>query len=472
MDLLNQFKKNATALGLAAYAPPTLLAVSGGLDSMVLAHLFREAGLPFGIAHCNFGLRGAESDGDADFVEKTATAWGIPFFVKHFETETYATQHGLSIQMAARELRYAWFAEICREHGFARLATAHHLNDAVETMLLNLVRGTGLRGMASRSSFHHSSSDHSPFFPSETSGEGHLSSNLNFQFSILNSKLTPLESIPRADLEAYARAHQIAWREDSSNASDDYARNFVRHHVLPLLTELNPNFLHTTERTMRRLGEVEANYGHLLSKHFGANTDIPKSLLRGLPAPRQALHELLRPYGFTEDQARQLAENLDHIGLELYSGTGWRVLNDREKIILVASNPQASKSPSPQINIQHDDLMVSLPDGSRLVLLPATPQPPYPNGREAVLVDAARLQFPLVLRAWQPGDWFQPYGMGGQRQKLQDFFVNQKLTRLDKERTWVLENGDGTIVWVLGHRMDERFRVTAQTEQGLKIGLT
>ncbi len=452
MDLLEQFKKNASALGLAAEGYPTLLAVSGGVDSMVLAHLFRLAGLPFGIAHCNFALRDEESDGDAVFVEKTAAAWGVSFFVKRFETETYASENGISIQMAARDLRYTWFAAICREHGFARLATAHHLNDAVETMLLNLVRGTGLRGLAR--------------------AEEAKAENLKFQTS--NFKLIrPLSATPRADIETYAHAHNIAWREDRSNASDDYARNFVRHHVVPLLTELNPNFLHTTERTMRRLGEVETNYEWLLEKHFGSNTDISKLLLRNLPAPRQALYELLRPYGFTEEQSRQLADNLDHIGLELHSSTGWRTLNDREKIIVAStSHVQIPKSANPQIHIQADDLMVSLPDGSRLMLLPATPQSPFPDGREAVLVDAARLQFPLTLRAWQPGDWFQPFGMGGQRQKLQDFFVNQKLTRFDKELVWVLENGDGAIVWVLGHRLDERFRVTAQTERGLKIGLT
>ena len=559
LDLLDLFKKNATALGLAADGSPTLLAVSGGLDSMVLAHLFQAAGLPFGIAHCNFGLRGAESDGDAVFVEKTAADWGVAFFVKRFDTKTYATQHGLSTQMAARDLRYAWFAEICREHGFARLATAHHLNDAVETMLLNLVRGTGLRGMSNVQFLMSNvqiptpnaqlpTSSPAEAFPPSASLRRVRAKAENFKLQTSNSQLIrPLSAVPRADIEAYARAHDIAWREDSSNASDDYARNFVRHHVLPLLTELNPNFLRTAERTMRRLGEVEANYGWLLGEYFkpspapspvstppptpplkgrggtaytethteaneipegisayavpplpfrggvGGGVDtgegvgplgpsISKPLLRLLPAPRQALHELLRPYGFSEEQARQLAENLDHIGLELHSDTGWRVLNDRTEIIVAPTTHLSAKAsakaeqptnPTTQqlIRIQADDLMVTLPNGSRLVLLPAEPGPHFPDGREAVLVDAERLQFPLVLRAWQPGDWFQPFGMGGQRQKLQDFFVNQKLTRLDKERVWVLENGDGAIVWVLGHRMDERFRVTAQTVRGLKIGL-
>jgi len=521
MDLLEQFKKNTAVLSLTADAPPTLLAVSGGVDSMVLAQLFQTAGLPFGVAHCNFGLRGAESDGDAVFVEKTAAAWGVAFFIKRFETETYATQHGLSIQMAARELRYAWFEEICRENGFARLATAHHLNDAVETLLLNLVRGTGLRGMATP-----------PPTPPQRGGETQHIPRLGVSVAstprwggVGGGVIRPLSAVPRADIEAYARAHDIAWREDSSNASDDYARNFMRHHVLPLLTELNPNFLHTTERTMRRLGEVEANYEWLLGRYFnsgpmstpppapppngrgdethtetkkisegipmyavpplpmgegsgvgltwGVGGGVDKSLLAHLPAPRQALHELLRPYGFTEEQTRQLAENLHHVGLELHSDTGWRVLNDREKIIIAptAQQPNNPATQQPHVLIQKDDLMVTLPDGSRLLLMPVAPEPPFPDGREAVLVDVALLQFPLTLRTWQPSDWFQPFGMGGQRQKLQDFFVNQKLTRFDKERVWVLENGDGAIIWVLGHRLDERFRVTSGTEQGLKIGL-
>lgn len=446
MELLEQFKKNIPTSGFAATDQPTLLAVSGGLDSMVMAHLFSKVGWLFGIAHCNFQLRGEESEGDAIFVEKMAATWGVPFFTRRFETKTYASQHGLSTQMAARALRYEWFEAICREHGFVRLATAHHLNDAVESALLNFVRGTGLRGLTN--------------LQSETPNR---------------SIIRPLSAFLRADIEAYAQANQITWREDSSNATDDYARNFMRHHVMPLLTELNPNFLRTAERNMQRLGQVEVNYEWLLERYLGEGEGkIDKHLLRQLPAPRQALHELLRPYGFTEEQARQLSEHLDHIGLELQSDAGWRLLNDRETIILTQLQSEVRSSISHQaravVQISKDDLMVSLPDGSRLMLLPGLPEQSFPDGREATVVDVEKIIFPLTVRPWQPGDWFQPFGMNGQRQKLQDFFVNQKLSRLDKEQVWVLENGDEAIIWVLGHRLDERFRVLPGTTRVIKIG--
>ena len=257
MDLLEQFKKNIPTSGLAATGRPTVLAVSGGLDSMVLAHLFQKACLPFGIAHCNFQLRGEESDGDAVFVAKMAAEWGIPFFVKQFETKTYSSQQGISIQMAARVLRYEWFDEICREQGFARLATAHHLNDAVETALLNFVRGTGLRGL----------SNLEPLASQER---------LNAQL------IRPLSSFLRSDIEDYAQHNQITWREDSSNATDDYARNFVRHHIVPLMTEMNPNFLRTAERNVQRLGQVEANYEWLLERHLSI---VRPATSRSAPGP-------------------------------------------------------------------------------------------------------------------------------------------------------------------------------------------
>ncbi len=445
MDLLKQFKNFTQANNLLPDGRPTLLAISGGVDSVVMAHLFREAGIPFGIAHCNFQLRGEASDGDEFFVQQLATGYGVHFFSKHFETKTYAEQHGLSIQMAARALRYDWFREIADEHGFARIATAHNLNDSVETALLNFVRGTGLSGL------------------------GGIAVNAT-------GLIRPILFAARPEIEHYARAHQLDWREDSSNATDDYARNFIRHQVVPLLEELNPNFLHTAERNLLRLRETDENFHFLLQNYFRAETlapngfSIDKQKLAQLPAPNQALHKMLKPCGFTSEQARQLADSLDHVGLELYSNAGWRVLNDREKILIVPPQPSIPSPQSP-IPIVENDLMVRLPDGSKLVLVPSDVAAPFPDGRESVLVDAEKLRFPLHLRPWLPGDAFQPFGMGGHSQKLQDFFTNLKRSRLEKEKTWVLENGDGTIIWVLGYRLDERFKVVPQTGNFLKISI-
>ncbi len=431
MQLLPAFKDFITKNNLLPDAAPTLLAVSGGLDSKVMIHLFRAANVPFALAHCNFQLRDEESEGDEEFVRQMAAQYDVPFFTKRFETKDYGQKTGLSIQMAARTLRYGWLEDIRAEHGFGQLATAHHLNDAVETVLLNFARGTGLAGLTG--------------------------------IAARNGLLVrPLLFATRPDLEAYAAANNLVWREDRSNATDDYARNFVRHNLVPLFLTLNPNFLATAARNLRRLRGTQANADFLLRQFLEVPAmpdqgfSLDRNRLAQLPDIRQALQTLLTPYGFTDDQARQLAESSEQTGLELHSTDGWRILNDRRQLIVTADDPTSTLIP---IRIQQDDLLVRLSTGQALLLTPAEAAPPYPDGRVAVLVDAEKLQFPLLLRPWQPGDWFQPFGMQGQRQKLQDFFTNAKLSRLEKERTWVLENKDGAIVWVVGYRMDERFRV-------------
>ncbi len=443
MQLLPAFKDFIDKNNLLPDAAPTLLAVSGGLDSTVLTHLFAVANLPFGLAHCNFQLRDEESEGDEIFVQQLAAQYAVPFFTKRFETKDYAQKMGLSIQMAARTLRYGWLEQMRAEHGFGHLATAHHLNDAVETVLLNFARGTGLAGLT-----------------------GIAARN--------GTLIRPLLFATRPDLEAYAAANNLVWREDRSNASDDYARNFVRHNLMPPFLTLNPNFLATAARNLRRLRGTQANADFLLRQFLEVPAaseqgfTLEKSRVAQLPDLRQALQNLLTPYGFTDDQVRQLAESNAQIGLELHSPDGWRALNDRRQLTVTATHPVSTLLP---IRVRHDDLLVRLSTGEALLLTPAEATAPYPDGRLAVLVDAEKLQFPLILRSWQPGDWFQPFGMQGQRQKVQDFFTNNKLSRLEKERTWLLENKDGAIIWVVGHRLDERFRMGELGGKVLKISL-
>jgi len=443
MQLLPTFKEFIAKNDLLSDTAPTLLAVSGGLDSTVLTHLFRAANLPFGLAHCNFQLRDEESEGDELWVEQLATQYAVSFFTKRFETKDYAQKMGLSMQMAARTLRYNWLEQMRAAHGFSRLATAHHGNDSLETVLLNFARGTGLAGLTG--------------------------------IAARNGLLIrPLLFATRADLEAYAATNNLIWREDRSNATDDYARNFVRHNLVPPFLTLNPNFLATAARNLRRLRGTQANADFLLRQFlevpatFEQGFTLDKNRLAQLPDLRQALHALLTPYGFTDDQVRQLAESTAHTGLELHSPDGWRALNDRRQLIVTATDPVSTLIP---IRVQQDDLLVRLSTGQALLLTPAEATAPYPDGRLAVLVNAEKLQFPLLLRPWQPGDWFQPFGMQGQRQKVQDFFTNNKLSRLEKERTWVLESKDGAIIWVVGHRLDERFRVGEFGGKALKISV-
>lgn len=416
---------------------PALLAVSGGMDSMALAHTFRLLDWPFAIAHANFQLRGAESDGDEAFVQAVAETWGVSFFVKKFATEQYAQEHGLSIQMAARELRYGWLEEIRAANDLGSLVTAHHLNDSVETTLLHFARGTGLRGLAG--------------------------------IPVRQGKvLRPLLFATRGEILVFAREQGLDWREDSSNAADDYARNFVRHHIVPQLEALNPNFLHTAARSLNRLRAADDNLDYFLKKLGETDPDgnyrVDKEKLAQMPAPEEALRRLLKPFGFTAEQARQIAGHPDEIGREWIAGSGARLLNDRRYLFVTA----ARQTPPP-LHVEADDLLLKLPDGTRLALTPAVPAPPFPDGHTTALVDADKLQFPLLLRPWQPGDAFQPLGMGGRHQKLQDFFTNHKLSRLDKEKAWVLVNGDAAIIWVLGWRADERFKITATTRHSVKM---
>ncbi len=459
MNFEERFYHNIKISGLLKPGHRILLAVSGGLDSVVLSRLLHPTGMLAALCHCNFQLRGAESEGDAQFVRTLAVELDVPIFVTQFATRELAAEKGVSIQMAARDLRYAWFAELCREQNFDCVATAHHLNDAVETTLLNLTRGTGIAGLTGIATLvarnEAGGADDAPDKPVDC------------------VVVRPLLWATRAEIQHYAQENGIAWREDSSNHSDDYARNFIRHQIVPRLEELNPNFLHTTERTMQRMHDLSANYAFMARQMFGDGDEnttseyaIQKSILAQFPAPAQVLLELLRPYDFDPEQSRQMAENLEHTGLELVSKTGWRLLNDR--LVLQLIHP-AHGTALVQITIDSTDLMVKLPDGDRLFMVPSERPDIFPDGRNSIVLDPEKLQFPLHLRPWQSGDAFQPFGMHGHSQKLQDYFTNEKVSRLEKEKTWVLVNGDATIIWVVGFRLDERFKIVPDTRKFLKI---
>ena len=446
MALLEQFLQQFKAFIqsnelIPAANASTLLAVSGGLDSVVMAHLFRQAERPFAIAHCNFQLRGADSDEDEAFVRRLAELYEAPFFVKQFDTKVYADENGLSTQVAARQLRYAWFAELCTIEGYAQVATAHHLNDSAETLVLHFARGTGIKGLRG--------------IPAQNA-----------------QVIRPLLFATREAISAYAAENGIAWREDSSNASDDYTRNFIRHRIMPPIQEINPGFLYSAQKMMARMGELEDITDFFLDRWLRENsrTEADGTLrfalsdLTVLPHTGHFLFLLLGKKGFTAEQCRQLGEDLLHqTGREIQSDQ-YRALVDRNDLIISPLVPQ-----QPEVQVQADDLMVTLPNGARLMLMPAAPMPPYPDGREAILVDADELVFPLLLRGWQAGDSFQPFGMGGQSQKLQDYCTNGKLSRLEKERLWLLLNGDGKVIWVVGHRLDERFKIQRDDAAGLKI---
>lgn len=456
MDLIERFRENLKKQ-LGTEAPRLLLAVSGGLDSVAMAHLCHRAGISFGVAHANFQLRGQASDADEDFVGKLALDLGAPFWVRRFDTEQYALYNGLSIQMAARKLRYQWFGEIAQEHGFAAVATAHHLNDSVETALFNFVRGTALKGLRGIEPFL----DHIPSSGTPV------------------PLLRPMLFATQGEIVKYAVSQGLKWREDASNLSDDYARNYIRHHIVPRLEELNPNFVQTAARNMRRLRAADENLTFFLERLIKREKDsitLDKPALQTLPSPRQAVRQLLKPYGFDAEQSRQIAENLDHIGLHLVSATGHGAWVERERVVVLPPEHLQSDVHLPEningtatLKIAADDLMLRLPDGSQMFFWTDTLPQDLPSDPCSVLLDASCLQYPLQLRHWQPGDFFQPLGLDGKSQKLQDFFTNQKVPRWGKDQVWLLFNGDGAVLWVVGWRLDERFKIQPTTTKTLKI---
>ncbi|TNE51959.1 MAG: tRNA lysidine(34) synthetase TilS [Bacteroidetes bacterium] len=438
MNLLQMFQDYIRSNGLVKPGQRILVAVSGGIDSVVLAHLFRQSNYTFGIAHCNFRLRGTESDDDESFVRSLGTDLQVPVFVHHFDTKQYAAQEKLSTQMAARELRYRWFEVIREAEDFDVVATGHNCNDSVETTLLHFIRGTGLSGLSG--------------IPVQN-----------------NHIIRPLLFAKRSDIRFFAEANDVSWREDSSNAQDTYTRNAIRLHIIPKMEQINPAFIDGAAQTMEHLRSADLNLQFLLSELLGQPDAtglyrIQKSRLESLPVLEAGLFDLLQPFGFSSDQARQVAGCWSTPGKSWETDSGYRLVMDRSALLLTNK-----EQPAETATVQADDLLVRLPDGSKLILVHSGPDTPFPQDQHTILVDVQKLQFPLQLRHWQPGDTFQPFGLQGKHQKLQDFFTNQKLSRLEKDKIWILEDNSGTIVWVAGFRLDERYKVDKKSTQLLRI---
>jgi len=412
-----------------------LAAVSGGMDSVILVHLLKAAGYNLGIAHCNFRLRGDESDGDEQFCRELAQQLGVPFHVTRFDTLQYASGNKVSTQMAARTLRYRWFEQIRDQHKYTVIALAHHQNDAIETILLNLTRGTGIAGL-----------------------HGILPKN--------GTLVRPLLFLNRDEIQTFVGELKIPYREDSSNASTKYARNKIRLEVIPRLKELNPSLERTFENNLQHFRELElllAQQVDELRKKMIVSDENERQLLltdiNTLPSKRLFLFNLFQEYGFNETAIDDLIAILDKHSGRFFESENYKIILDRDKLILtkkqqnrhgetiINSGDRYVNFGPYRLSILHDDSPLIIRDNPM-----------------AVSVDADHIVYPLTLRNWHTGDVFYPLGMKG-KQKLSDFFIQQKVPLHKKDDIALLINGNGEIIWVAGYRPDERYKITAETKK-------
>ena len=401
-----------------------LLAVSGGLDSMVMILLFMEAKFDIAVAHANFKLRGDESDGDEAFVKSFCEARGIPFYTTTFDTNNYAAEKKISIQMAARELRYVWFRQLIKQHGFAKIATAHHADDQAETIFLNMVKGEGLNGLTGMP---------------------------------INKRnvVRPLMFASKENLEHYARNTHLKWREDSTNKEDNYQRNFIRHQIFPRIHKINPglndSLLRTSEKAKGEMLILKYGLDALKTEFFKVSEDglihISKALFDKFPEPAVAWR-LLDEFGFTLDEMNDLLSILHQQSGKIFLSTTHKLVVDRDTLI-VQSLMHAS--PEADVLITGEGIFKR---GNQTLACSIASDSFTSNPNEAWL-DYSKLKFPLTWRKWREGDRFIPLGMTGFK-KVSDFLIDEKLSLPEKENVTVVESG-GEIVWV-GMRIDERVK--------------
>jgi tRNA(Ile)-lysidine synthase len=412
-----------------------LAAVSGGMDSVVMTHLLKSAGFNFGIAHCNFNLRGAESTRDQEFCNNLANRLGVKFHTVSFDTLSYAAQKKISIQMAARELRYEWFEQIRRQSGYAVIALAHHQNDAIETILLNLTRGTGIAGL-----------------------HGILPKN--------GMLVRPLLCLTHHEIKEVIETTGLPYVEDSSNTSVKYARNKIRLEVIPRLKELNPGLEHTFNSNLEHFRELElflelrvADLKKELFVPYGDEIHLLLAAIKKLEPKRLLLFKLLQEYGFNETVIDDLISALGKHPGRVFEASAYRLILDRDKLILV----KTKESQPLAVTVGRDDTEVDYGKYKLFVLHDDSPLI-VKNNPMAVSIDTDLLIYPLTLRAWQQGDHFRPLGMRGEK-KLSDFFIGQKIPLHGKNEIPLLVNGNNDIMWIGGYRPDERYKVSRKTKK-------
>lgn len=422
-----------------------IVGFSGGGDSVSLLHILNRLGYHCIAAHCNFHLRGDESDSDEVFCRKFADKHQIKLEKIDFDTKAYAAQRRISIEMAARELRYLWFEALRSKYDAQAIAVAHHRNDSIETTLLNLIRGTGIHGLC-----------------------GIRAKN--------GWVIRPLLCVGKDDINHYLTEHQLPYVTDSSNLTDVYTRNFIRLRLLPLIKEINPSIEESLTRTIAHLNDVESIYIQavenikkiLLKKNDDESFQIPINELFGYTTPNTVLYELLRPFGFTSIQSENVYNSLSGVSGKIFDApnTGFQLLKDRTSLHIY-KKPE-NKTEIFHIEEKDTDTDFELPLfrlSFRKVEISQTFE--IDKSSTTASFDYEKIRFPLCLRKWQAGDWFMPYGMKG-RKKVSNYFSDHKFSLLQKQQTWLLCS-EKDIIWVIGERTDNRFCINHLTKKALII---
>lgn len=424
---------------------PVLVACSGGVDSMVLVDVLLKLNYKIGIAHCNFNLRGEESNDDEKFVEEFSNNNNLPFFKIRFDTKAFKAEKSISTQMAARELRYNWFEQIRKENGFHAIATAHHLDDQIETLMLNITKGTGIKGLTG------------------------IEPKNGFV-------IRPLLEIPKKDILSYAIENTISYREDSSNASDDYQRNLIRHQVVPQLLKINPSLYPSLNDFINRMTQYEILTDEYIqtikkkcySEKYGV-AEIKLGFIKSHKAGQTILFHFLNEFGFNSDTVDNII-SVRESGKQFFSDTH-RIVIDRKSLFVVPKLIEREnylsfdKLPN-QIIFNNYKIQSSLVPIQELNM--------KASNRYAY-IDAEKIEFPLLLRYAKESDYFYPFGMSKPKtpgkvgkKKLSKYFKDEKFSLLDKENTPVLFSGE-KLVWLVGHRIDDRFKITGNTTSVLKL---
>ena len=417
-----------------------LIANSGGIDTMVLTHLFSKMDVDLHVAHCNFQLRGKASDEDSEFVKEIIYLPSNQIYINLFGTENYAKKHKLSIQLAARELRYQWFDELLREKDLDYILTAHHADDNLETFFINFTRGSGLEGLIG--------------IPQQN---GNIA--------------RPLLPFSREEISKYASENQIEWREDETNTSTKYLRNKVRHELVPLLKEINPSVLDSFSNTLEFLHESQSIVNDRIEsisksivnrkvQHGEEIIEIDITKLKELSHPKAYLYQILKQFNFTAwNDIHDLLDSQS--GKQIFSKSH-RLIKDREALLV--SELQVDSQESIGAEIDKFSKGISSPINLKF----DTQECENSAGTTEILVDKDLLKYPLIVRKWKNGDYFYPTGMQGKK-KVSKYFKDEKFSLLDKENTWILTNADDEVIWIINKRQDRRFAKTKNTKQTLKI---